>query len=412
MSRRSARRSRRPFVQWRGAIPLALLTAVLGYVAVTDSLAQALRKKAPAQAHALAPSDGRSTAALAEKLAGAGATAARRAESDRLALLALRQDPTAVDAVATLGLNARLRGDAKAAARYFTYSDKLSRRDLKTRIWLIEDAARRGDVDGALRNYDIALRTSRLAPDVLLPVLVRASSEPVVAKALVRTLATKPLWTDAFLYALASGSQKPQAMATLLVELRKAGVKPSEPSVDAIAVARLLAANAYEPAWSFYRELRRNVDRRQSRDPRFALDTPAPTAFDWVPTSDNSGITAAILRGERGGVFDFAAPPSVGGLLLQQLQLLPPGQYLLTGRSSGIEQDRGARPYWVLACGDGKEVGRLDLPNSAENGGVFRGRFTVPAGCPAQYLRLMARSSSAVNGLSGQIVEARLVPAG
>src|SRR5687768_6514498 len=102
MSRRSARRSRRPFVQWRGAIPLALLTAVLGYVAVTDSLAQALRKKAPAQAHALAPSDGRSTAALAEKPAGAGATPARRAESDRLALLALRQGPTAVDAVATL----------------------------------------------------------------------------------------------------------------------------------------------------------------------------------------------------------------------------------------------------------------------------------------------------------------------
>ena len=190
------------------------------------------------------------------------------------------------------------------------------------------------------------------------------------------------------------------------------GVTPTEPSVDATAVARLLAANAYEPAWSFYRELRRNVDRRQSRDPRFALDTPAPTAFDWVPTSDNSGITAAILRGERGGVFDFAAPPSVGGLLLQQLQLLPPGQYLLTGRSSGIEQDRGARPYWVLACGDGKEVGRLDLPNSAENGGVFRGRFTVPAGCPAQYLRLMVRSSSALNGLSGQIVEARLIPVG
>ena len=64
MSRRSARRSRRPFVQWRGAIPLALVTAVLGYVAVTDSLAQALRKKAPARAYALAPSDGRSTAAL------------------------------------------------------------------------------------------------------------------------------------------------------------------------------------------------------------------------------------------------------------------------------------------------------------------------------------------------------------
>lgn len=412
MPSRTGHRPRRALVQWRGAIPLALVTAVLGYVAVTDSLAQALRKKAPELAHALAPSDGRATAALAEKLADPAAKGARRAESDRLARLALRQDPTAVEAVATLGMNARLRGDRKAAARYFAYSDKLSRRDLKTRIWLIEDAAGRGDVDAALRHYDIALRTSRVAPDVLLPVLVRASSEPVVADALVRTLAAKPLWTEGFLSVLVSSSQKPEAMARLLLDLRKVGVSPVDDSINATAIARLVAAEAYDPAWSLYSALRRDVDRHRARDPRFTLDTAAPTQFDWVPTSESSGITATILRGERGGIFDFAAPPSVGGLLLQQTQLLPPGAYAITGHSIGIEQAASARPYWLLACSDGRELGRLVLPNSAQNAGAFRGQFTVPADCPLQHLRLMARASSAVNGLSGQIAEVRLVPAG
>lgn len=91
-----------------------------------------------------------------------GLETARRREADRLARLALRQDPTAVAALATLGLNAQIRGDTNSARRYFAYSDKLSRRSLTTRLWAIEDAVARDDIPAALRNYDVALRTSAI----------------------------------------------------------------------------------------------------------------------------------------------------------------------------------------------------------------------------------------------------------
>lgn len=411
MPRADRQSSRRALVKWKGAVPLALVTAAAGYVAVTDSLAQALMRRAPAQAHALTPGDGRAAAQLAARLSGPGSNPARRAESDRLALAALRRDPTAVAAASALGVNAWVRQDQQAAAKYFAYSDKLSRRDLKTRVWVIEDAARRDDINAALRNYDIALRTSRVAPEVLLPVLVRASSEPVVADALVRMLATKPIWMDGFLTSLAATSDQPEAMARLFLSLRKAGIHATD-DVNAIVVRRLVADKAFDSAWSFFQTLRGGGDRRRSRDPRFEAKSAWPTDFDWTPNTNIPGVSVTILRGDRGGVFDFAAPPSIGGPILQQLQLLPPGEYAIGGRSLGIEQPDSARPFWELSCSDGRELGRVPLPNSSADNGLFRGTFTVPPGCTSQYLRLVTRATNEVRGLSGQISEARLEPVG
>lgn len=97
--------------------------------------------------------------------------------------------------------------------------------------------------------------------------------------------------------------------------------------------------------------------------------------------------------------------------MLQQLQLLPPGSYRLSGHTIGIEQPAGALPYWTLRCQDGRELGRVEVPNSGVANGNFTGTFSVPAGCPVQTLVLMARSSDAIAGQSGQIDRAALMPA-
>ena len=132
-----------------------------------------------------------------------------------------------------------------------------------------------------------------------------------------------------------------------------------------------------------------------------------PSQLDWAPINDG-GLTTSI----QSGVFDFAAPASVGGPMLRQLQMLPPGSYRLTGHSIGIEQADGARPYWVLTCQSGRELGRVEVPNSSVSNGNFTGVFSVPADCPMQILMLMARPSDAVAGLSGQFDQVALVPAG
>lgn len=126
---------------------------------------------------------------------------------------------------------------------------------------------------------------------------------------------------------------------------------------------------------------------------------------------DDGSMAASILSAGEGGVFDFAAPPGVGGALLRQAQLLPPGRYRIDGVSGGIEQDAHALPYWVLSCRrDGRELGRVTVPASNRSGGRFGGELVVPAGCPAQLLTLVARPSELVGGSVGRIERVQLGP--
>ena len=384
---------------------LALLVAVLGYFSVTFSLAQLLVKSDPERAHRLAPYDGRITARLAGKLSEPEVSPADRRRGDGLAKLALQQDPTAVSAVSALGTNAQVRGDASAARRIFAYAEKLSRRDTVTQLWAIEDAVGRGDIEGALQHYDIALRVKPQLWELLYPVLTNASREPAIRAALIRTLATKPAWGDTFVAYAASKGTDARATAGFLVDLQRAGVTVPD-AARAGAINALISSEMFDQAWAFYAGFRAGVSRLRSRDTNFSANLETPTQLDWVPISD-AGTTAVI----EGGIFDFSAPPSIGGPLLAQLQLLPPGTYRLSGHSDGIDQADDARPYWSLSCRKGKELGRVFVPNSDQAGGKFTGTFTVPAGCPAQGLVLVARPSEAVSGLSGRIDRVELVPA-
>lgn len=398
-------RQRRGSVPWsaaewgvRGLLAVAAL--LIGYSSLTRTLAYSTRISDPERAHALSPGDGRITAQAAQALAGVEATSADRAQADRLAQVALLQDPTAVAAVSTLGLDAQLRGDTQRARQLFAYSQTLSRRDIKTQLWAIEDAVGRGDVPGTLIHYDIALQVSRTAPDLLFPVLAGAIADPAIRTALTRTLTRRPAWGDAFLTYVAVKGPDPRATARLLTEVRRVGLTVGG-GASAEIINLLVFRNLVDDAWSYYASIRAGVDRRRSRDPGFT-GVDSPTLFDWTPINEG-GISSSIQRGEQGGVFAFSASASIGGPLLRQTQLLVPGTYRLQAQGSGIEQPAGSRPYWTLTCLDGRELGRV-----AQGSGRAEGRFEVPAGCPIQTLALIARPSDMVSGVSGQIDRVRL----
>lgn len=398
--------ARRSPKEWALRLALAAVAAVLGCYSVTFSIAQVVVASNPKLAYRLAPYDGRITAALSTELAGEGAMPTDLTRAERLAKRALRQDPTAVAALATLGLVADARDNKVVARRYFTYAQKLSRRDLRTQLWMIEDTVARGDLSGAVRQYDITLRVFPTMGNLLYPVLAAAIGEPLVRAEVVKTLAAKPLWGVDFINFIASKGPDPQSTATLLNALRRAGVFVPE-TAQAEATNALVAAGRFDAAWSYYGAVHSNADRHRSRDPKFTAATETPSQFDWVTINDGSGLTTNI----QGGIFDFAAPASVGGPMLQQLQLLSPGRYRLRGHTAGIEQAASAQPYWTLRCQDGRELGRVEVPNSSVGGGNFSGMFSVPAGCPVQTLLLTARPSDTVSGLSGQFDRVELAPA-
>lgn len=408
MPRRSAL-ARRTRKEWAVRGALALLAAVLGYVSVIHTAAAVAARRNAELAHRLAPGNGAIAARLALSLAGVEATTTDRQRADVLARRALLRDATAVPAVVTLGVNAEIRGERAKARRLFAYSQALSRRDLQTQFWAIEDAVGRDDVAEVLRHYDIALRTSVAGSGILFPLLATAASDPAVRSGLIKILAARPNWSESFIGYVAGNGPDPRSTAALFLGLRHVGVAVPKTTLAPLVNA-LVAGGFMDDAWRYYASATPGVDRSSSRDPEFAFGMDTPSLFDWVPINDGT-VTTSIQRGDESGVFDFAAPASVGGVLLQQLQLLQPGTYRIAGSSSGIEQEESARPYWVLSCRqDGRELGRVPLPNSAEANGRFTGIFTVPPGCPVQTLALVARPSDAVAGLSGQINRVQLTP--
>lgn len=394
--------TRRSGIEWSVRFALAALASACAYVGVSRTSAFINYKRDPARAYALAPSDGRIAAQYAQELVGSPAsTREDRWRAERLATFALHQDPTAVAAASALGLLRQLGGRTGDARALFAYAQRLSRRDLQTQIWAIEYAVSRGDVANALTHYDIALRTARSAPELLFPILAAAIADPVVRTALVTTLGASPGWGTAFINYVAANGSDPRTAAQLLRALHRAAVKVP-PEAQSAVIDALIVGEFSEDVWSYYAAIRPGSDPRRSRDPRFAARLQSPTALDWVAVNDG-GVASSIEQSDRGGVFDFSAPPSVGGPLLRQVQVLPAGTYDLAGRSSGINQPAGSRPYWSLTCHrDGREFGRVEMLGG-EADGAFNGTFSVPADCPVQVLTLVARPVETMQGLTGQI---------
>lgn len=380
---------------------LLVVAVCLGSVSMLQAFASSMVSTTPSIAHDLAPWDGQITGLLAESLISPGSSEADRIEGEQLAKLALSQDPTSVPALSTLGMSAWVRGDIENARKIFAYSERLSRRDLRTQLWMVEDAISRNDVKSALHHYDIALRVSETAPDVLYPVLGAAVSEPEIRNTLANVMATKPRWNEFFIPYVAGNGTDPASVALLFGQLQRAGIEIPGASQTTV-IGRLIASGHVDVAWAYYASIRPGSVRDRSRDPHFAKSFPEPAPFDWVLINDR-GITTSMQRNDRGGVVEFSAPLGIGGSVLRQMQLLPPGIYALHGRSVGIEQIDSTLPYWALTCASQREIGRVVVNNSDVAGGVFTGQFIVPTDCPTQYLTLVVRPSQSINGTVGKI---------
>lgn len=401
---------RRSIMEWSVRCGLALAALAIGSASVTRTIGTILRARDPAQAYSLAPGDGRIAALYAASLMGTGADPGSRRHAVALARLALAHEPTAVPALTVLSIDAARRNDSATTARLFHYAGTLSRRDLPTQLLMIEDSVTRGDVTSALRHYDIALRTSESAADILFPVLAAAISGPGIRDALVRQMTTRPIWSDSFINYVGSKGPDPAAAAQLFEGLHHTGIGVSEEATTAV-INRLLTHGSINEAWSYYVSVRGNVPRNRSRDPRFGAGFSLPSLFDWVPASDG-GVVASIQRDKDAGLLNLSASQGVGGPLVEQAQVLPRGEYRLIGHSVGINQADGAQPYWVLVCrADSRELGRVTVTNSDLDRGRFDGDFVVPGDCAAQTLRLIARPSDKIEGLSGQIDLVQLAPA-
>jgi hypothetical protein len=365
-----------------------LVAAALAGLVAVKGLAVHAAASDPHAAAMLAPYDARAAAAAAQAEVKAGGNVADPAVR-RLVGQALGRDATLTPAIEMRALEAEAEREPARAARLFELSSAISRRSLPTRLWLIQRSVDGGDVAGALDNFDIALRTSTAAPEVLFPVLAGASADPGLAQPIARMLDRPSDWREAFLhYAITEAHAGPGVMAVLL-DMRDRRLILGK-KIDEALVGELLT----EKAFGLAREARDGFGPRAGpgmvADPRFA-EGAQRYPFGWLMIqTGTSGAQRAQVGGQA--ALEYQASPGGGGPAATQLLTLEPGPYRLTAITAEPASDRVSQPFWTITCGDaGGQLAILDQPGAAE--ASASADFSVPAGCTGQWLLLTLRSS-------------------
>ena len=362
---------------------------------ISVSAAELLARANPALALRMAPFSASAIAAAAELRLGSGTGRSGLEDAIAVARDALRRDPTVRSAWRTLGVAAAAEGRASEATQMFLFANRLSRRDLPTQLWLIEDNVRRNDVDGALVHYDYALRTSRTAADLLLPVLVNATSTEVIIDPLSDLLAADPPWAPSFFFVLGQTARSGEGAADIIAAVREKGY--SEPIPNAWGLpGRLVQQGDYASASRLYESLQEGDTRISAREDQFAK-SPKLVPFDWDLQAsndvraepqllDSSDTSAALYVYAANGTFSRAA---------RKLVLLRPGRYRLLSNLRVDQEPFPDRLEWTISCaGAASSLVTQSIELSRPGRTTHSQAFVVPSGnCEAQWLDLSIRGS-------------------
>lgn len=373
----------------RGAI-LAVAGVATLWLTVTITWSGVKRQDRPDLALLLLPFDARALGTSAQRaLAIPG-----RPDADaalRQARAALTRDPTAIDAVTTLGVVAALHNDLPAAERIFRYAEYLSRRNPQTHMWLIERQVQRNDISGALAQYDTALRTSTTLRAQLFPILMSAMSDRNIAASLNRLLLTRPNWYSEFTAKLAAESRDPVAMVTVTQGLLDPRREDHRQWLGTM-LPRLAEMHRLDLAWQAYETLpgMAAAARAPLRDGNFSVDSGLPP-FDWA-YAGTPGL--APERRNMGGAstdgFALYMPePGQMGWVARQALRLPPGQHLFAATVGLVSGDARQRPFVQIVCSEVEQpLWRQTFPDAGDAGAPMRASFNVPAGCPYQWISI------------------------
>lgn len=303
----------------------------------------------------------------------------------RTANRALAAGPIQASAMRSVAIATAMEGDPGAALRQLTLAERMSRRDYGTQLALIQACVAASDVPCALRHYDLALSTTPW-DEMLTAKLATALAMPEVRQGLASYFHAGRPWTESFLARVANKSPDPTDVADMIVRARGLPGTPLNHESESIILARLAAAGEWEALRRFYDGLA-GPGAASALDLSFspALTEPRRQPVAWRTV--RTGLVNASFEPRNGGGLQLRTTAAAGeqGVAASKLSFLPPGRYsLITKVASG-----GTLPArWRLRCVAGAAPPIGEQPILAEHPNIFD--FSIPAGCPAQLLELLA----------------------
>ena len=288
--------------------------------------------------------------------------------------------PLAPEPFLVRGVQASIAGDGAAAQRDFEAAQWRNPRSLPAAYFLADRYFRAGDVANGMRE---AAALARLSPDggtAAVPFLAQYAASTANWPALRSLFVINPPLARPVLMKLA------QDIRTVPAALALAG--PAEMGNQpwlVQAVYTLIDAGDYAAARNAWGKAAGAGAQSAEllHDANFR-DKISPPPFNWQLTSSTVGL--AERQGGRLHVLFYGGED---GTLASQLLLLPPGNYRLSLRLAG-DPARAHSLTWALWCDKtAQPLASVTLDVAAARGWQFQ----VPAGCPAQWLKLSGVSA-------------------
>lgn len=392
-----------------GGVALAL-----AWFSFAGAMTNVTHRRSPDTALRFTSDDAVALASLADlRLAEAGPQAAADPETLRLAHASLQGQALNPVALRLVGLSASIKGGFAAGKPAMSAANRLTRRDLPTQFWLIEEAVSRADVVGALGHYDHALRTRPGSQQLLFPVLTAAIEDQALWPAFARYVREPAPWLGDFARFAIRNGKNPRSLAEFL---RRSGGLPKEEAfaaLEAELLKRLVEADAFADAARYYRSL-------AGADPAILAETGftgATTETRFAPLTwelfTSSGINSAFLRDEAGETIRLHATmeASTSSALARKIVYAEPGRYRFRILQRTAEPSQNASAVWEMRCGGsrGSNVFWSKSAPLAVDGRQLDEAVVIPAGCGAITLRLMVSAGTSPNGIEAIFGPASLV---
>lgn len=388
MSRRRRRTTNGPTLARWAAVTAG--GALLASLVVASGVANAVGNERPAVALRVAPFDARANAREADFLLfKTQSRPDERVAARHFAELALVRDPTVASAYRTLALVGPGGKISEPDNALLLASESMSRREAPTQLALIELHVGRGDVAGALRHYDILLRTAPRYDQLLLPILASAASDPNVERPLARTVVHADLWRRRLLTVMTNVGIDADRYAAFVTTMRRFG-----PLVDT-DIYRSMAgiyADAQRPdaAWRLVEAVDGAATwRAPLRNGRFSVANTTPP-FDWA--LEQGGAVEAFQSGAAGpGRLTITSDRGDGGRAARQLLALAPGRYALSFQTGPLASLQTPVLTGSVTCVATDGASLMTVAVEPRRPTVTRQELAVPSGCPWQWLEFGLR---------------------
>jgi hypothetical protein len=398
------------------AIAIALLVAAGFMVVLQASISGAFRAKRPQLALTWMPYDAQARARLAGQLVANQDAPEALEAAIKLATDAVRRDP--IVPVAFRALAIAQDGDGRIAKQQafalIEQSQRLSRRDQLTQIWLIQHYIEQGEITQVMPHVDIALRASSSGQQTLFPLLVSAFEDDRLFDALQTRLHEDPEWRYSFLAYLVTYSNDLERTTRLSQPL----LNPQDPTdrkvVDAL-LQRLVNGGEFDLAWDAYTGF--GLTKGTATPAGSLIDggfdgQKVAAPFGWQLT-DTPDVFASIVRDPEGEgtVLTLSAKPGHSGDAARQLLRLSSGTYRFHAKVGSVPQDPFERPEVRMECAGPQQriLARVKPTRGGATSQTVEHQFSVPAGCRFQWLSVSIAGSEAISAEAPWIDDIRLL---